>query len=156
MDTPRGAPSAAGKALQLRDVAKSFGRGDGRTVALQHASLDMARGEFVSIVGPSGCGKSTLLRIVADLIEPSAGTVEVNGKTARQARQDRDYGIVFQTPVLYEWRTVAQNVELPLEVMKVAAAERQARAARAMVAPLVAVALAPLGDRVTPRGSHAA
>jgi NitT/TauT family transport system ATP-binding protein len=108
-------------------VTKVFGTGDGRTLALQNASMDMAAGQFVSVVGPSGCGKSTLLRIVADLIQPSSGTVEVNGKTARRAREDRDYGIVFQTPVLYEWRTVARNVQLPLELMGHGAAERAER-----------------------------
>src|SRR5262249_36259683 len=74
--------------------------------------------EFVSIIGPSGCGKSTLLRIVGDLLEPSTGVVWVNGKTCRQARLDRDYGIVFQTPVLYDWRTVLENVRLPLELAR--------------------------------------
>jgi NitT/TauT family transport system ATP-binding protein len=87
------------------------------THALDDITLSVAPGEFVSIIGPSGCGKSTLLRIVGDLIEPSAGAVLVKGKTPHQARLDRDYGMVFQTPVLYEWRTVRRNVELPLEVM---------------------------------------
>jgi NitT/TauT family transport system ATP-binding protein len=118
------------KALELRDVTKAFGKGAARTVALERASMDMVQGEFVSIVGPSGCGKSTLLRIAADLIEPSSGTVMVNGKTARRAREDRDYGIVFQTPVLYDWRTVARNVQLPLELMGYGASERAERARR--------------------------
>jgi NitT/TauT family transport system ATP-binding protein len=90
-------------------------------------SLAIEAGEFVSIIGPSGCGKSTLLRIVGDLVEPSAGVVRVNGKTARQARLDRDYGIVFQTPVLYDWRTVRENVELPLELAARSRRERQER-----------------------------
>jgi NitT/TauT family transport system ATP-binding protein len=88
----------------------------------------MADGEFLSIVGPSGCGKSTLLRIVADLVPPTSGTVEVNGKPARQARRDRDFGIVFQTPVLYEWRSITRNVQLPLELMGYSAADRKERA----------------------------
>jgi NitT/TauT family transport system ATP-binding protein len=128
LDTPLGATHRPGTALELRDVAKSFGQGDDRTVALERATMDMAQGEFVSIVGPSGCGKSTLLRIVADLIEPTAGTVSVNGKSARKAREDRDYGIVFQTPVLYEWRTIMRNVQLPLELMGYDAAARKERA----------------------------
>ena len=74
-------------------------------------------GEFISLIGPSGCGKSTLLRIVGDLTDPTAGEVVVNGKPARQARIDRDYGIVFQDAVLYDWRTVAKNIALPLEML---------------------------------------
>ncbi len=86
--------------------------------------------EFVSLIGPSGCGKSTLLRIVGDLIAPSAGTVEVNGKPAHQARLDRDYGMVFQAPVLFDWRTVEANVRLPLEVLKVGRARAGSASAR--------------------------
>jgi len=64
----------------------------------------------VSLIGPSGCGKSTLLRVIGDLIKPSVGTIEVNGKSAHQARLDHDYGMVFQDSVLFDWRTVAKNV----------------------------------------------
>lgn len=109
-------------------MGKTFGRGTETTHALRDATLAVAPGEFVSIIGPSGCGKSTLLRIVGDLVEPSSGAVSVKGKTPSQARLDRDYGIVFQTPVLYEWRTVLRNVELPLEVMGRPRAERDRRA----------------------------
>src|SRR5678816_2978528 len=84
-------------------------------------------GELVSVIGPSGCGKSTLLRIVGDLVEPSAGVVRVNGKSSQQARLDRDYGIVFQMPVLYDWRTVLENVQLPLELAGRPRLERQQR-----------------------------
>src|SRR5262249_55812411 len=69
----------------------------------------------------------TLLRVVGDLTEPSTGTVTVNGKPARQARLDRDYGIVFQTPVLYEWRTLLDNVCLPLELIGRPREEREER-----------------------------
>jgi NitT/TauT family transport system ATP-binding protein len=100
--------------VTLRGVSKEFGRGG--VVAVQGIDLDIRPGEFVSLIGPSGCGKSTLLRIVGDLIEPSGGEVVVNGKSARQARLDRDYGIVFQDAVLYDWRTVAKNIGLPLEM----------------------------------------
>jgi NitT/TauT family transport system ATP-binding protein len=100
--------------VSIRHVTKSFG--GGRVTALQGIDLEVERGEFVSLIGPSGCGKSTLLRIVGDIIEPTSGEVTVNGKTARRARLDRDYGIVFQSPVLYEWRTVAKNISLPLEM----------------------------------------
>ena len=80
-----------------------------RRAALQGIDLDIEPGEFVSLIGPSGCGKSTLLRIIGDLIEPTSGTITVNGKPARRARLDRDYGIVFQDAVLYDWRTVART-----------------------------------------------
>jgi NitT/TauT family transport system ATP-binding protein len=100
--------------VEINGVSKEFGQ----TTALQGIELEIAEREFVSLIGPSGCGKSTLLRIIGDLIEPSAGTVVVNGKSARQARRDRDYGIVFQDPVLYDWRTVAKNVALPLEMAR--------------------------------------
>jgi NitT/TauT family transport system ATP-binding protein len=114
--------------VRIRGVNKSFPvRGGAPTVALQGIDLDIRRGEFVSLIGPSGCGKSTLLRVIGDLITPDSGTVQVNGKTARAARLDRDYGIVFQASVLFDWRTVEANVRLPLEIMKVPTGDRQRR-----------------------------
>jgi NitT/TauT family transport system ATP-binding protein len=99
--------------VDIRGVSKQF---KGGTVALEDIDLEIEQGEFISLIGPSGCGKSTLLRVIGDLVEPTAGTVTVNGKPARQARRDHDYGIVFQDAVLYDWRTVAKNVALPLEL----------------------------------------
>jgi NitT/TauT family transport system ATP-binding protein len=101
--------------VSIQSLSKVFGKG--AVTALQDIGLEVERGEFVSLIGPSGCGKSTLLRIVGDIIEPTSGTVFVNGKPARRARLDRDYGIVFQAPVLYDWRTVAKNISLPLEML---------------------------------------
>jgi NitT/TauT family transport system ATP-binding protein len=101
--------------VSLRKISKEFGRGE--VVAVTEIDLDVRPGEFVSLIGPSGCGKSTLLRIIGDLIAPSSGEVVVNGKSAHQARVDRDYGIVFQDAVLYDWRTVAKNIALPLEML---------------------------------------
>jgi NitT/TauT family transport system ATP-binding protein len=101
-------------AVSLRSVGRTFAGGE--LVALTEIDLEIAPREFVSLIGPSGCGKSTLLRIIGDLIQPSAGEVVVNGKTAHQARLDRDYGIVFQDAVLYDWRTVTRNISLPLEL----------------------------------------
>ena len=103
-------------------------RGGEVTTALSGIDLAIARGEFVSLIGPSGCGKSTLLRLIGDLTSVSAGTVEVNGKGAHAARLGREYGMVFQAPVLFEWRTVEDNVKLPLELMGLSAADRTARA----------------------------
>jgi NitT/TauT family transport system ATP-binding protein len=100
--------------VEIKDVTKRFGE----TTALQGIGLDIEEGEFVSLIGPSGCGKSTLLRIIGDLIQPTAGSAFVNGKPARQARIDRDYGIVFQDADLYDWRTVAKNIALPLELAR--------------------------------------
>ena len=102
--------------VRLQGVGKTFTLGDGSTVALSDINLDIGRGEFVSLIGPSGCGKSTLLRTIGDLIEPSTGTVQVNAKPAQRARLDREYGMVFQAPVLFDWRTVEENVQLPLEL----------------------------------------
>ncbi len=117
--------------VRLSGIRKSFpstgAASGGETVALSDITLDIGRGEFVSLIGPSGCGKSTLLRLIGDLTEPTAGTVEVNGKPAAQARLDREYGMVFQSPVLFDWRTVEENVRLPLELFgydKAAQAER--------------------------------
>jgi NitT/TauT family transport system ATP-binding protein len=111
--------------VQLKGVGKEFGKGG--VVALEGIDLEIGEGEFVSLIGPSGCGKSTLLRIVGDLIQPSGGEVVVNGKSAHQARIDRDYGIVFQDAVLYDWRTVAKNIGLPLEMLRWDRRKRTAR-----------------------------
>jgi NitT/TauT family transport system ATP-binding protein len=74
------------------------------------------RGGFLSVLGPSGCGKSTLLRVIADLLDPSKGTVKLFGMTPREARLQRSLGFVFQDAALLPWRSALQNVELPLEV----------------------------------------
>jgi NitT/TauT family transport system ATP-binding protein len=106
-----------GGPVVVSGVDQVFNRGRRNEVtALRGIDLDVAPGGFVSLIGPSGCGKSTLLRLVADLIQPTAGTVTVNGKPASRARLDQDYGMAFQQAGLFEWRTVAANVELPLEL----------------------------------------
>ncbi len=135
MSIPANSPTTAAESakreavVQVHDLNRRFKMPTGQVVtALQGVDLDIYPGEFVSLIGPSGCGKSTLLRIVADLLLPSDGTVTINGKSAHDARLARDYGIVFQTPVLYDWRSVLKNIELPLEIMKQAPAVRTARA----------------------------
>jgi NitT/TauT family transport system ATP-binding protein len=116
-------------AVRVVGVDKIFNRGRPNEVhALEPIDLDIAPGEFVSLIGPSGCGKSTLLRLIANLTEPTSGSIEVHGKPARQARLDQDYGMAFQHAGLFEWRTVQRNVELPLEVHGWARDRRAARA----------------------------
>lgn len=115
--------------IDIQSVTKKFISADGAIVhALDDINLDVQQSEFISLIGPSGCGKSTLLRVIADLIEPTEGSVTVNDKPAPQARKDRDYGFVFQSPTLYDWRTVIKNVQLPLEIMKYPRGKRNARA----------------------------
>ncbi len=123
-------PGSSAPVVEIRGVDKVFGLAEHAVHALQGIDLTILNQEFVSLIGPSGCGKSTLLRIIGDLTGPTAGEVLVNGKPAHRARLDRDYGMVFQAPVLMEWRTVSRNVELPLEVMRYAKAERLARSRR--------------------------
>jgi NitT/TauT family transport system ATP-binding protein len=125
-----GTARAGGEVVRLEAVSMVFGAsGSGRKVeALRDIDLQVGRGEFISLIGPSGCGKSTLLRVVGDLVAPTSGTATVNGKPARRARLDRDYGMVFQAPVLFDWRTIQKNVELPLEITGMPARERAAKA----------------------------
>jgi NitT/TauT family transport system ATP-binding protein len=115
-------------AVTLEGIGKRFGDGTGAVQAVTAIDLAVGAGEFVSLIGPSGCGKSTLLRIVANLIEPSEGSVLVNGKPAHRARLDQDYGIAFQSAGLLEWRTVQGNVELPLGLHGVGKAQRREQA----------------------------
>ncbi|MGZ8566669.1 MAG: ABC transporter ATP-binding protein [Actinomycetota bacterium] len=104
-------------AVDVRHVSKVFDHGGPNAVlALDDIDLTIEEGDFVSLIGPSGCGKSTQLRLIANLLEPTTGEVLVNGKSARQARLDQDYGMAFQHAGLFEWRTVTKNVELPLEL----------------------------------------
>ena len=120
---------AAPVVVEASGVGKVFGTGDGAVTALESVDLTIRQGEFVSLIGPSGCGKSTLLRLIGDLTRPTSGTLSINGKPASQARLDRDYGMVFQAPVLMDWRTITKNIELPLEIMGYPADERRRRAA---------------------------
>lgn len=116
-------------AVLMSGVDMVFNPGGGQEVrALEGIDLEVGRGGFVSLIGPSGCGKSTLLRLVGGLISPTAGLVEVNGKDTTAARLDREYGMVFQTATLLEWRRVRANVELPLEIMEKDKGGRRERA----------------------------
>jgi NitT/TauT family transport system ATP-binding protein len=115
------------RAAAVDDLDLTFADG---TAALRGVRLAVSSGEMVAVVGPSGCGKSTLLRVLAGLIEPSAGTVRLDGGPPAVARRTTSpIGIVFQQPRLLAWRTVARNVELPLELGGIAADERARRSA---------------------------
>lgn len=96
-------------------------------IALQDVNLEIKQGEFISLVGPSGCGKTTLLRSIADLQKPSAGNITVRGQSPREIRKQKKYGIVFQNPVLYDWRTVRRNVCMPMELMGIPKKHRTER-----------------------------
>lgn len=114
--------------IRLGNVGMVYQADSNEVTALTGVSLDIQKGEFISLLGPSGCGKTTLLRIVADLLKSTSGDVLIEGNTPETARLNRKYGMVFQSPVLYEWRTVRKNIELPLELMKVKKEDRKARA----------------------------
>jgi NitT/TauT family transport system ATP-binding protein len=113
--------------IEVRDLSLTFATADGPVTALSGITLDVGRGEFVSLIGPSGCGKTTLLRVIADLEQPTGGTILVNGVTPHQAREARAYGYVFQAAALYPWRNIARNVALPLEIMGLDRATRDLR-----------------------------
>jgi NitT/TauT family transport system ATP-binding protein len=117
-------------AVDVRNVSLTFETSDGKVDALSNVSLQIADGEFVSFIGPSGCGKTTMLRVIADLQQPTSGTLLVNGMSAEQARLGRRYGYVFQAPALFPWRTIEKNLRLPLEVMGFSDSEQKSRAAR--------------------------
>ncbi len=117
-------------AVDVRNVSLTFETADGKVDALSNVSLQIADGEFVSFIGPSGCGKTTMLRVIADLQQPTAGTLLVNGMSAEQARLARRYGYVFQAPALFPWRTIEKNLKLPLEIMGFSDSEQRQRAAR--------------------------
>ena len=116
-------------AVSIHGVGRVFASKKSSVTALEAIDLEVADGEFVSLIGPSGCGKSTLLRLIADLDQPTEGAIEVFGKTAHQARLDQDYGIAFQQAGLLPWRTVAANIELPLELHGIPRGARSKRSA---------------------------
>ena len=103
--------------ISAKDLSLTFQTNDGPVHALKDINLDINRGDFVSFIGPSGCGKTTFLRVMADLEQPTAGNITVNGVSPDQARKDRAYGYVFQHAGLYPWRTIGGNIRLPLEIM---------------------------------------
>ncbi len=118
--------------IDARDLSLTFRTNDGPVHALKDVTLAIEPGEFVSFIGPSGCGKTTFLRVIADLEQPTAGTIAVNGVSPEEARMSRAYGYVFQAAGLYPWRTVGRNVALPLEIIGLSRAERRERVDKAL------------------------
>ncbi len=113
--------------VQVSGVSKSFGADGARTLVLDNVSLTIKKGEFVSVIGPSGCGKSTLLKVIAGLSEADEGIVTVDGKTVRAATKEKSIGLVPQSPALLPWRTVLDNVTLPITVNRQANVGRNLR-----------------------------
>ena len=112
-------------AVQVQNASVVYQTADTPVHALSDIDLNIAEGEFVSLIGPSGCGKTTLMRVIADLEHISAGQVLVNGFSPHDARLARAYGYVFQAPALFPWRTVLANVMLPLQIQGRSAADCQ-------------------------------
>jgi NitT/TauT family transport system ATP-binding protein len=103
-------------AIALNGVSVRFMSERREVTALENVSFSVPAGSFITLLGPSGCGKSTLLRVVADIIAPSSGSVRVLGQEPAQARRQREIGFVFQDSTLLPWRSVLDNVRLPLQV----------------------------------------
>jgi NitT/TauT family transport system ATP-binding protein len=104
--------------LSIREVSRSFAINGKPVPVLEGVSLDLAPGEFGALIGPSGCGKSTLLRMVADILQPDAGEIRIDDVVPAQARLAHQIGFVFQEATLLPWRSVIENVRLPLEMQQ--------------------------------------
>jgi NitT/TauT family transport system ATP-binding protein len=119
--------------IRVQDVTMVFHGQSDSVIALERVNMHVPTGQFASIIGPSGCGKSTLLRLIADILQPHSGQVTLGGETPRAARHDHALGFVFQSPTLLPWRTVRQNVELPLDVVGRNSTRRSARSTDELV-----------------------
>ena len=120
---------SANAVIHAADLDLTFQTNDGPVHALKGVDLTLGKGDFVSFIGPSGCGKTTLLRCIAALETPTAGTLTVNGMSADAARRARAYGYVFQAAGLYPWRTIEDNIRLPLQIMGYSKADANERIA---------------------------
>jgi NitT/TauT family transport system ATP-binding protein len=121
------------KAIFLDQVTMVFeGRGE-PVIALEKIDLNLPAGRFGAIIGPSGCGKSTLLRLIADVMQPFAGSISIGGAPPREARQEHAIGFVFQSPTLLPWRTVRKNIELPLNIVGAAGMRRMRRSSDELI-----------------------
>ncbi len=112
--------------ISIQNLSKTYQREKTSTVAIEDFSLDIRKGELISIVGPSGCGKTTVLRMIAGLLQPTSGKILIDGRECKEPGPDR--GMVFQDFALFPWRSVIQNVEFGLEVNGVPKEERRKKA----------------------------
>ena len=113
--------------ISAQSLDLTFQTNDGPVHALKDVNLNVTKGDFISFIGPSGCGKTTLLRVMADLDQPTDGTITINGVSPKAARESRAYGYVFQSAGLYPWRTIGKNIRLPLEIMGISKSEQKER-----------------------------
>jgi NitT/TauT family transport system ATP-binding protein len=116
MNEPTSSKSSKSTSIDINNLCLTFETQTEPVHALSDINLQVNSGDFVSLIGPSGCGKTTLLRVIADLEKPTSGTITVEGKSPHEARLDRSYGYVFQTPALLPWRNIESNIHLPLEM----------------------------------------
>ena len=118
--------------ISAKSLDLTFQTNDGPVHALKNVNLNITKGEFISFIGPSGCGKTTFLRVMADLDQPTDGTITINGVSPKAARESRAYGYVFQSAGLYPWRTIGKNISLPLEIMGISKSEQKERVKRVL------------------------
>ncbi len=116
--------------IEISNLTLTFETNDGPVHALSNIDLAVNQGDFVTLIGPSGCGKTTLLRLIADLEMPTSGTILVSGDSPQQARKNKEYGYVFQSPALYPWRNIERNIALPLEILGLNKNEQKQRIER--------------------------
>ena len=118
--------------ISAKSLDLTFQTNDGPVHALKDVNLNITKGDFISFIGPSGCGKTTFLRVMADLEQPTGGTITINGVSPKAARESRAYGYVFQSAGLYPWRTIGKNICLPLEIMGINKSEQKKRVAKVL------------------------
>ena len=118
--------------VSAKNLSLTFKTNDGPVEALKDVNLEISKGEFVSFIGPSGCGKTTFLRVMADLEKPTGGEITVNNMPPERARRERAYGYVFQAAGLYPWRTIRNNIRLPLEIMGYTKVEQNSRISKVL------------------------
>lgn len=115
-DRPEQAAANADEGIAVRGMSMTFGKEPTAVRALDGVSFHVPKGGFTALIGPSGCGKSTILRLLADLLQPTAGRVAISGQAPSVLRKQRRIGFVFQEHALLPWRSVVDNIRLPLQL----------------------------------------